>query len=1270
MALQLRPYQKEAVNAVYAHLRERDDNPCVVLPTGCHAKGHPILMFDGNIKNVEEIVVGDIVMGADSTPRTVIALTKGREQMAKIIPRKGKSFVVNVNHVLSLVSTTERANAQYACHQGGGEITNISVKDYLQKSKSWKHLRKLYSTGVDFAPAQATLPMPPYILGLLIGDGSITHGVGITTADIEIAETFIDYAYSMGCKVRTVSNGSKAMTYYASVTKGKTNPIAHILRELGLFGHKFDQKFIPKRYLTASKEDRMQLFAGLVDTDGFCAKSDIDYVTGSKLLAVDIAFLARSLGFHVHEAVKVAKCQTGKQGVYDRLHISGDFSKVPFIRFKHQITFIERKMKKNCLRTGFDVELLPEDDFYGFTIDGDHLYVDGNFMVHHNCGKSIVIGKIASDAVSLWNGRVLILAHVKELLEQNAGKVKALCPDIPVGIYSAGLGSRDTNTPIVVAGIQSVYNKADALGAFDLIIVDECFPAGTMIDTPRGKVAIEDLYVGQPVCHALGVGKIEAISVKTVSKLLEIELSNGESIKCTHNHPFFTENGWQKAETLAVGTRLFCREDVSCLRQGVLPEDLVQRQRKKKMHFRNRMEQTDFLFAEMSGYKPEEKSCPQTNYNLGRRSKKSEKELFVLRNDFLSEILSQQTSGENCVEQAGFLFNLLLQESSELYVQSGNSSKSCEYTESEEIQTKNKRWKRQGTNYTAENTRREVECTNGVCGNNQYSPALFGCAKLLQGGCCTSRKNDGDPVGRSKSSNIESSAGGQKSECFSDGVRVVGVTSIELSGSIPVFNLQLKGHPTYYANGVLVHNCHLIAPEGEGMYRTFLNDMKLINPNVRVIGFTATPYRLKGGLICKPENILNTVCYEMGVKEMIQQGYLSPLVTRSGKKEVNLSGLHVRGGEFINTEIVAAMDKEEVTNAACSEIVRLAEDRKSVLIFATSVEHCQHIADRLRHLGQECAIITGDTPAGERAELLDRFKGKSVPADLLGGVKPPLKYLVNVNVLTTGFDAPNTDCVVLLRPTASPGLLVQMVGRGFRLSPETEKENTLVLDYGENILRHGPIDCITVKEQGKGKGEAPAKKCPECLALIHAGYGKCPECGYEFPPPETSNLSHKASSAGILSGQSVFTDYAVNKVFYSVHSKKNADETVPRTMRIDYEIGFHQYKSEWVCPEHSGYARSKFIKWWGERCALGCDVPKTAKEAVEAAESGLLAIPKSIRVKAVTGEKFERICGWELGERPVMREPGEDDIPDWQSNSPADLGVNHDWEPFDDEIPF
>ena len=458
---------------------------------------------------------------------------------------------------------------------------------------------------------------------------------------------------------------------------------------------------------------------------------------------------------------------------------------------------------------------------------------------------------------------------------------------------------------------------------------------------------------------------------------------------------------------------------------------------------------------------------------------------------------------------------------------------------------------------------------------------------------------------------------------------------------------------------VIVDEAHAISSEGDGMYRTFLADMKVINPHVRVIGLTATPFRLKGGLICRPENILNEICYEAGLKEMIQQGYLSPLISRAGRAEANLANLHIRGGEFISDEVAAAMDNDALVTSACREIVELTRDRKSVLIFTASVDHCKHVAEKIQAFsGKECAIVTGDTSPAERAEIIARFKGEFIPADLFGTPKPPLKFLANVNVLTTGFDAPNTDCVVMLRPTNSPGLLIQCAGRGTRLSPETGKTNCLFLDYGGNILRHGPLDMIKVKEPGSGKGgDAPAKKCPQCLALIHAGYTACPECGYVFPPKESNDkMTQTASSAGVISGQADYTDYEALDVYYCVHEKRGADPDAPKTMRVDYQVGFNEFKSEWVCPEHTGYARGKFEKWWRERAALGCSMPRSTWEAVLLANEGLLAAPESITVKTIAGERFERITGWRLKERPVMREPGEDLEPGetWVSTTSPD----------------
>ncbi|MBK9187351.1 MAG: DEAD/DEAH box helicase [Phycisphaerales bacterium] len=288
---------------------------------------------------------------------------------------------------------------------------------------------------------------------------------------------------------------------------------------------------------------------------------------------------------------------------------------------------------------------------------------------------------------------------------------------------------------------------------------------------------------------------------------------------------------------------------------------------------------------------------------------------------------------------------------------------------------------------------------------------------------------------------------------------------------------------------ILVDEAHMVPAEDDGMYRQFIADARAVNPHVRIVGLTATPYRMKSGSICSAENILNHVCYEVGVRELIVQGYLSPLRTKAGLQRVDTSDLHVRAGEFVASEVEDLMDKDALVEGACAEIVEHTtppQDRHATLIFSSGVRHGQHIVDVLKAKhGIECGFVTGDTPDGVRAGLLRRFRAGE------------LKYLCNVNVLTTGFDAPHIDCVALVRPTMSPGLYYQMVGRGFRLHPG--KADCLVLDFGGNVLRHGPVDAVRVKEPGAGEGEAPAKECPRCHAADRDGLPDVPGVRARLP---------------------------------------------------------------------------------------------------------------------------------------------------------------------------
>lgn len=416
---------------------------------------------------------------------------------------------------------------------------------------------------------------------------------------------------------------------------------------------------------------------------------------------------------------------------------------------------------------------------------------------------------------------------------------------------------------------------------------------------------------------------------------------------------------------------------------------------------------------------------------------------------------------------------------------------------------------------------------------------------------------------------------------------------------------------------VLVDEAHLIPDEGEGMYRTLLTALKVINPQLKVVGLTATPYRLGSGSICSAENILNAVCFEVGVKELITQGFICPLITRAGKGHIDTSSLHVRGGEFVSAEVDALIDTDIIVSAAVSDLVDKTVDRRSVLIFAASVKHAEHIAASLERKGQKASCIFGDTLDFERESTLKDFKDGKI------------KYLVNVNVLTTGFDAPRTDTVVLLRPTMSPGLYYQMVGRGFRMHPS--KKNCLVLDYGGNVLRHGPVDCIKIKDKSSGEGEVPARECPDCGLISPIAFKNCPECGYLFPTEEKeSKLTEKPTRNGIISGEVTETTYPVSDVLFQVWNKKNAPDDAPKTLRVDYKIGFAQWQSEWICVEHQGFAGDKARRWWKQR--TNAEFPVSAQDACDMARAGVLRMPISITVREVAGKDFAEISAYDIGE--------------------------------------
>ena len=396
-----RYYQVEAVEAL---LKGR--HGAVALPTGCHAKGQGVLMYDGSIKKVEDIVVGDLLMGPDSKPRTVLGLCRGRQGMIKIIPVSGDSFIVNRSHILSLKRTNTRSKyrteevERISTFKGINPVVNLSVEEYLIRSKTFKHTHKLYRTGVDFTVNSAPLPIPPYILGLWLGDGH-SPTAALTTMDPEIEIEWNSWVTGRGMGISVShKSGNRASTYF-SIIPNKDNSWRHgarrgtrantcniLLNDLGLL----DNKHIPSQYKITTRQNRLDLLAGLLDSDGYLGSNCFEISSKFSDLADDILFIARSLGFSANRKIEQKGCQTGAVGTYHRIEISGNTDLIPNRLPRKRAT--PRKQLKNVLVTGFKTETLPEEDYYGFELDDDRLYLLDDFTVTHNSGKSYLITEL------------------------------------------------------------------------------------------------------------------------------------------------------------------------------------------------------------------------------------------------------------------------------------------------------------------------------------------------------------------------------------------------------------------------------------------------------------------------------------------------------------------------------------------------------------------------------------------------------------------------------------------------------------------------------------------------------------------------------------------------------------------------------------------------------------------------------------------------------------------------------------------------------------
>ena len=509
------------------------------------------------------------------------------------------------------------------------------------------------------------------------------------------------------------------------------------------------------------------------------------------------------------------------------------------------------------------------------------------------------------------------------------------------------------------------------------------------------------------------------------------------------------------------------------------------------------------------------------------------------------------------------------------------------------------------------------------------------------------------------------------------GIYSAGLNRRELQAPILFAGIQSifrKAQNLGQVDVVIIDEAHLIPKKGNGQYLSFLKELRELNPEMRLLGLTATPYRIDSGRLDEGDDkLFERIAHEVSIRELIEDGYLSTLVTKATATKLDVTGVKKSGGDFMAGALQAAVDKDDITRGIVDEIVAYGQNRKSWIIFGAGVEHANHLAEEVRRRGYSAGTITGDTPPGERKKLLADFKAGR------------LRCLTNASVLTTGLNVPGIDLLAMARPTDSTSLYVQICGRATRAvyAPGSDlttregrlsgiangsKPNALILDFAGNIRRHGPIDMVQPRTPGSGKGQAPVKECPKCHSEIHASVMECPDCGHEFERQLSGKITQMAAVAPILSkAEPVWS--SVSRRGLHRHSKYAS----PDSVRVEYWQGFSVIAKQWVAVENPKAAG--IVKSWWKTNGGQEPPPDTVTEFMERAPKELRPIDQ---IRLEPDGKFFKVTGFKFAAGPnndevakpptrydMRKELSEDD------NSFAKRAMAIRFKDFDDEeIPF
>jgi DNA repair protein RadD len=601
---------------------------------------------------------------------------------------------------------------------------------------------------------------------------------------------------------------------------------------------------------------------------------------------------------------------------------------------------------------------------------------------------------------------VLFTVPAIELVDQTLTK---FCAQgiTDVGVIQANHMMTDRDRPVQIASVQTLMRRE--LPPADLVFIDECFSGETAVLTPSGEKRIDAIQVGDAVLNATGVGIVAHVFCRETAPIT-LRLSNGQKIRTTEEHPFFTPLGWTKAGQLEVRTRLFSPQGLSAMRDRV----------------------------------------------CGRCE-----------------------PGGVALEEAQVLFDILREEACKPDGERGASDENASHPQAHWTQTEGARREWPGDDRTSETVARNagVGMAAGTAHPNQSSEGQR-VSHLLQGGHGECEHESCHRVGRQNAQRKEGRRGQEKGRPLGD-VWVESVSRAERSGHEPVFNLHVTGHPSYFAGGVLVHNCH--------RWFDFCRRW-MLEPSwgdVPFVGFSATPWTRGLGAYYDKLIIAATT------QNLIDAGHLSDFKVFA-PAHPDLKGVRTVAGDYHEGDLGTAMDKHPLVADICETWLKHGVGRPT-LAFAVNRVHAAHIADRFEEHGVRAGYMDAFTPALERAEIRRKFHNGE------------FQVVCNVGVLTLGIDW-DVRCIILARPTKSEMLFVQIIGRGLR--PAAGKDHCLILDHSDNTLRlgfvtdiaHDTLDDGRPPEHTKRERIKLPKECPQCAYLRPASTPQCPNCGFIATP--------------------------------------------------------------------------------------------------------------------------------------------------------------------------